>query len=74
MDHERAAALREAKRRMVLKRRSMLSELSSAAPMQLNQPLWSEFYALSQKICDIDRQLGRPSLLPQPRGRGRGPE
>ena len=74
MDHERAAALREAKRRMVLKRRSVLSALSSTARMQPTEPLWSEFYALSQKICDIDRQLGRPSLLPQPRGRDRPPE
>ena len=74
MDQERALALREAKRRMVLQRRSVLSALSSSARLQPTEPLWSEFYALSQKICDIDRQLGRPSLLPQPRERDRRSE
>jgi hypothetical protein len=69
VNHEQAFDLREAKKRLILKRRSVLSALTGTAPGQPTEALWSEIYAMSREICDIDRQLGLPSILPMPPAR-----
>ena len=70
--HEQAFVLREAKKRLILKRRSVLSALTGTGPAQPTEALWSEIYALSREIGDIDRQLGLPSILPMPPARTDG--
>lgn len=72
MKHEQAFALREAKKRLTLKRRSVLSALAGTPRAQPTEALWAEIYALSREIVDIDRQLGRPFILPMPPARTNG--
>ena len=72
MKREKAFALREAKKRLISKRRSVLSALTGTGPSQPTEALWSEIYALSREIGDIDRQLGLPSILPMPPARTDG--
>lgn len=64
MDGAQAVALKEARRRLALRRRLVLQALGSkeAAP----EPLWKEIHALSREIGDIDRQLGAPRVLAMP--------
>ena len=64
MDRADAAGLKEARRRLTLKRRLTLLALSNKEDAP--EPLWREIYALSRKIGDIDRELGVPRMLTTP--------
>jgi hypothetical protein len=72
MDRAQAAALKEARRRLTLKRRLVLLSLSSKEDAP--ERLWREFHGLSREIFDIDRELGIPRMLvtPPPRGHDDG--